>query len=86
MIRTTAICAAVAASLFAFAEPARSAEPTGDSASLFLQMHRVLNHPRCLNCHPKGDSPHQGDDAHLHVPPMTRGPHDNVAAGLHCNT
>jgi len=86
MIRNTAICVAIAAALFAFAQRAEAAEPVGDSASLFLQMHRVLSHPRCLNCHPRGDSPHQGDDAHLHVPPITRGAHNNGAAGLHCDT
>lgn len=56
------------------------------SAELFMQMHEVLTHPRCLNCHPKGDSPKQGNEARLHVPPMTRGGHDDGPAGMHCST
>jgi hypothetical protein len=85
MTRNSAVWAAVAASLFTFADGATAAEPAkGDSESLFLQMHRVLVHPRCLNCHPKGDSPKQGNDAHVHVPPITRGPHDDGPPGLHC--
>lgn len=84
MTRNSALWAAVATSLLTFAD-ATAAPSRSDSEALFLQMHRVLVHPRCLNCHPKGDSPKQGDDARLHVPPMTRGPHDHGAAGLHCD-
>jgi hypothetical protein len=51
-----------------------------------MQMHQVLVHPRCLNCHPKGDSPKQGIDAHLHIPPMVRGAKDDGPAGMHCAT
>lgn len=86
MIRNVAICAMVVSAPFAWAERAVAAESKGASETLFVQMHRVLVHPRCLNCHPKGDSPKQGNDAHLHVPPMTRGPLDNGAAGMHCDT
>jgi hypothetical protein len=78
-----AICI-VAASMFAFSERAKAAE--SDSENLFMQMHRVLVHPRCLNCHPKGDSPRQGDEARLHLPRMARGPQDRGPAGMHCDT
>ena len=30
-------------------------------------------HPRCMNCHPSGDVPLQGDDSHLHVQNVKRG-------------
>jgi hypothetical protein len=30
-------------------------------------------HPRCINCHPAGDRPHQGDFGRLHQPPVERG-------------
>jgi hypothetical protein len=30
------------------------------SRSLFFEAGRVLQHPRCLNCHPAGDRPSQG--------------------------
>ncbi len=32
----------------------------------------VMMHPRCLNCHVAGNSPTQGDDRHLHSPPVNR--------------
>ena len=30
-------------------------------------------HPRCMNCHPAGDVPLQGDDSHLHTQGVKRG-------------
>jgi hypothetical protein len=84
MIRNIALGVIVSASLFAHS--AAAAESKAESEQLFMQMHRVLVHPRCLNCHPKGDSPRQGIEARLHVPPMTRGGHDNGPPGMHCDT
>ena len=75
-----------ASTLCACAAPAVAADAKADSEQLFMQMHTVLTHPRCLNCHPKGDSPKQGNEARLHVPPMTRGPHDDGPPGTHCGT
>ena len=46
----------------------------------------MITHPRCVNCHPAGDRPLQGDDGHLHLPAVVRGDGDFGAAGLHCNT
>lgn len=43
------------------------------SVAAFEQMYAVLQHPRCLNCHPKGDSPTQGEDRHRHDPAVSRG-------------
>lgn len=54
------------------------------SEQLFADMYRVLSHPRCVNCHPKGDSPRQGLDAHVHSPPVARGAQDKGVAGLQC--
>ena len=31
------------------------------SAAIFTELGKVLTNPRCLNCHPAGDRPHQGD-------------------------
>ena len=73
------------ASLLAPARAATvAATPQREGEQLFLEMHRVLIHPRCLNCHPAGDSPKQGDAARFHVPPMTRGAQDRGPAGMHC--
>lgn len=44
------------------------------SKKAFLQAYRVLMHPRCMNCHPVGDQPLQGDDSHIHTMNVKRGP------------
>jgi len=36
------------------------------SVAAFKDVYKVLMSPRCLNCHPKGDVPLQGDDSHIH--------------------
>ena len=49
------------------------ADPAARSAAIFTELGKVLTHPRCLNCHPAGDSPRQGDTSRLHQPPVVRG-------------
>ena len=55
------------------------------SQALFTEMGKVIQSPRCINCHPKGDSPLQNAGA-LHVPPVRRGPDGHGVAGLECST
>ena len=55
------------------------------SRALFGEISRVLVHPRCINCHPSGDVPHQRT-MELHDPPVVRGPADNGVAGLECTS
>ena len=43
------------------------------SAALFAEAGKVLTHARCVNCHPAGDRPRQGDVRRLHQPPVARG-------------
>jgi hypothetical protein len=43
------------------------------SAALFTELGKVLTNPRCMNCHPAGDRPRQGDASRLHQPPVERG-------------
>jgi hypothetical protein len=43
------------------------------SAAIFTELGKVLTSPRCVNCHPAGDRPRQGDERRLHQPPVTRG-------------
>lgn len=43
------------------------------SAQAFLQVYKVLMSPRCMNCHPSGDQPLQGDDSHIHTMNVHRG-------------
>lgn len=42
---------------------------TADSVAsvvAFMKVYQVLMSPRCVNCHPAGDVPLQGDDSHIH--------------------
>lgn len=43
------------------------------SKKAFLAAYKVLMSPRCMNCHPAGDIPLQGDDSHLHTQGVKRG-------------
>ena len=56
------------------------------SRALFIEAGRVLQHPRCLNCHPVGERPTQGIDGHPHSPLVVRGPDDKGAVAMRCTT
>ncbi|NVB83456.1 MAG: Isoquinoline 1-oxidoreductase subunit [Kofleriaceae bacterium] len=56
------------------------------SRALFGEMARVLTHPRCINCHPSGDTPHQRMAMELHDPPVVRGPANNGVPGMECSS
>jgi hypothetical protein len=61
----------------------RSAPP-GDP-KLFEPIASVLMHPRCINCH-QDQSPRQTDQKIRHLPLVVRGPGDNGAPTLTCQT
>lgn len=52
----------------------------------FETMMAVLTHKRCVNCHPSGDTPRQGEDSHLHYFDVVRGDKGNGLAGYTCVT
>jgi hypothetical protein len=56
------------------------------AVSLFVEAGRVLQHPRCLNCHPAGDRPTQGENGHPHEPLVVRGLDGLGAIGMRCTT
>ncbi len=56
------------------------------SKALFVEAGKVLTHPRCINCHPAGDAPLQGDTGVAHEPPVRRGAGGMGAIGMRCNT
>lgn len=76
-----------AASATAMAAPAPSAAPppTADVIAAgqrgFVEVARVLQSPRCQNCHPAGDAPLQTDRGRPHAMNISR---RSVAAGLPC--
>jgi hypothetical protein len=67
----------------AFAE---IAEKTDRALALFTEAGKVIMHPRCVNCHPAGDQPAQGDDGHPHQPLVVRSKDDHGAVGMRCTT
>ena len=62
------------------------ADETGRSEALFGEMMNVIGHPRCMNCHPRGDIPRQRDEMRLHVPPVERGEAGIGLVGMECTT
>jgi mono/diheme cytochrome c family protein len=54
------------------------------SREAFLTAYPVLMHPRCLNCHPAGDAPLQGDDSHPHLQSVKRGQDGRGLYALRC--
>jgi len=62
------------------------ADPNKRSAAYFMELSKVLTSPRCLNCHPSGDRPRQGDSKRLHQPPVYRGKDGLGLEPMRCNT
>jgi hypothetical protein len=62
------------------------ADPAKRSAALFGEMGKVIQSPRCLNCHPRSDRPNQSNEMVPHNPPVVRGADGHGAAGLECAT
>jgi hypothetical protein len=56
------------------------------SVTYFLKMAAVMQHPRCINCHPRGDQPTQGMDMHTHLMNVWRGPDNHGAVAMKCAT
>ena len=54
------------------------------SRALFAEAAKVIMSPRCMNCHPAGDRPTQGNDLHAHMPPVTRGDSGDGVPGNTC--
>src|SRR5262245_53660888 len=51
----------------------------------FLEAYKVFAHPRCVNCHPAGDSPLQGEDSRPHESiRLRRGPDGHGVSTLKC--
>jgi hypothetical protein len=62
------------------------ADTQSRSIALFTEAAKVLQHPRCVNCHPAGDRPSQGDLMRPHQPVVVRGKDGHGAPGMACTT
>ncbi len=92
-LRAILLVAAVCGSCTAFAGDLRTpdsfsdiADKTERSRALFAEAGKVIQSPRCLNCHPVGERPTQGADMHPHSPLVVRGADDKGAVGMRCTT
>jgi len=54
------------------------------SVKAFTAVYKVLMSPRCMNCHPAGDIPLQGDDSHLHTMLPKRGVEGKGVLAMKC--
>jgi hypothetical protein len=55
-----------------------------ESVKAFMDVYKVLMSPRCMNCHPSGDVPLQGDDSRLHAMLPQRGKDGRGVYALKC--
>ena len=62
------------------------ADNTQRARALFAEIGKVIQHPRCVNCHPRTDRPLQGEASALHQPLVVRGAGGMGAAGMVCIT
>lgn len=79
----------IAAVLMLASSLAGSAAPAADKKAglaAFETVRKVLQHPRCLNCHIPGDAPLQFDDGRPHGQNVVRGARGDGPPGLPCAT
>lgn len=74
-------CIAIASAAIAFAQSTDDKVTAGKKA--FVEVAKVLQSPRCANCHPADDRPRQGDQAKPHAQNISR---KSVEAGVACTT
>jgi len=61
-------------------------DPRARSVALFEEAGRVLQSPRCMNCHPRSDRPTQTDAMRPHMPWVSRGPDGGGEPTMRCST
>ena len=66
-------------------EVVTNGSPPG-ATEAFDKMMAVLTHKRCVNCHPSGDRPRQGEDSHYHNFGVRRGADNHGLPALRCET
>jgi hypothetical protein len=76
------IAVAAASAAIAFAQSGTT-DKAAAGKKAFLDVARVLQSPRCANCHPADDRPRQGDQGKPHAQNISR---KSVEAGVACTT
>jgi hypothetical protein len=71
---------------FGLAASVHAANDTAAGVAAFATVQKVLQHPRCQNCHIPGDAPLQFDAGSAHQMNVQRGADGKGAAGLPCAT
>ena len=66
-------------------DDARINKDSTESVEAFMQVYKVLMSPRCMNCHPAGDRPLQGEDSHVHIMNVQRGKDGKGLYALKCS-
>ena len=56
-----------------------------ESVKAFMDVYKVLMSPRCMNCHPSGDVPLQGDNSQIHTSLPQRGKDGKGIYALKCS-
>src|SRR5215510_11884772 len=81
-------CLLSVAGVLALEEATASTSRTPDAAiarAAFVEAYKVFMHPRCVNCHPAGDSPLRGEDSRPHTGlRLRRGPDGQGVLTLKC--
>jgi hypothetical protein len=62
------------------------ADQRARSIALFEEAGKVLQHPRCVNCHPATERPLQTEAMRPHQPLVVRGADGHGAPSMACNT
>jgi hypothetical protein len=75
----------VAALFFGAGGGATGQKDDPGARAAFLAAYSVFMHQRCMNCHPAGDVPLQGDDNHPHAQNVKRGPDGGGKYGMKCS-
>lgn len=92
MKATRMICAVGAIAMAGYAFHLQGQDAPADkkdaaaSKAAFKEAYKVLMHPRCMNCHPVGDAPLQGDDSHPHTMNVKGGPKGEGFAAMKCTS
>ncbi|MEJ7588857.1 MAG: hypothetical protein WKI04_14970 [Ferruginibacter sp.] len=59
---------------------------SSESVKAFMKVYMVLMSPRCMNCHPSGDVPLQGDNSLLHQMAPKRGKDGKGIYAMKCSS